>query len=98
MLASINAGTYVSESHPTVRTFRFLLDTLVERKCPKNSRQEIADINVASHQELTREGFNLKLLDVMIALNLATTHSPCRQFGYNVIAHYVVIKMIDTKR
>jgi hypothetical protein len=60
-LAAINARTSVSDSDPTITSFRQLLDSL-ERKT-RNDRQHIADVCVHTQAELERRGEPMSLLD-----------------------------------
>jgi len=60
-LAVIDAGTQVSENHPTVSEFDPLLDSL-GIKC-SNSRAEIAQICITTHAFLRERGSLLTLLE-----------------------------------
>lgn len=66
-LAVVNAGEYVPEDDPTVDRAREYLKVIDERAV--QNKQEIADIAVATWNELKSEGVQVSLLDVMIAID-----------------------------
>jgi len=68
MLATINAGGYVSEDHITVARFRSLLQQLSATY--RESPQQIADMSVAAHKILKDNGIDEKLINMMEAMNL----------------------------
>lgn len=62
-LASINAGDLVEEDDATIAEFGDLLDDL-ESLCP-DSRQDIADLGVSSHELIIERGSSEPLLQTM---------------------------------
>lgn len=90
MLATLNAGSHISEDHITVARFRSLLQQLSETYI--ENPQQIADMSVKAQEMLKNDGIDEKLINIMEGMNQLFSRKIENQKYTEYISAYVTLR------